>query len=676
MTSYILMNIFKITYPPQLPVSREIDKIKQLVIANQIIIVCGETGSGKTTQLPKMLYEMGFADNGIIGHTQPRKVAARTISHRINHEIQEANQSSTTNQSLNPQQSQQNNEHTVINPLNIVGYKVRFNDKTQQHTKIKLMTDGILLQEIAHDKLLRRYSALIIDEAHERSLNIDFILGYLKTIIKGRPDLKIIITSATIDNQKLSKYFNNAPVIDVEGKTYPVDIIYQPQEENNLNNAIYQAIESCLAVEQGNILVFLPGEREIKDCLGYLRKTTLRRYELLPLFSRQNEAEQNLVFNQNGNLKIIVTTNVAETSLTIPGVRFVIDSGIARIKRYNVRNRVEQLLVEPIAKSSSKQRAGRAGRTSHGMCIRLFSEEDFNLRPEFSDPEIIRSNLANVILKLIGLKLGNPLDFQFLDMPVSQAYNDGFKTLFQLQAISEDNRITPIGRLLVKIPLDANLARILIAAGSEFNCLADALIIVSFLAIIDPRETPMDVQQLAREKHRIWANKKSDFVAILNLWNWYNKEVEHKKSNKKLQEKCYGQFLSFLRMREWHELHSQLKEIMYNLGFKEEKSVSLSQEDTIELSPDNYQRLHQALLCGLLNNIGHKDLVEDFYVGTNNKKFIFHPVSQVDKSKWVVSAILSQTTRLYARTNAYIEPIWLIPLTVHLAKHTYSNETW
>src|SRR6185437_10384801 len=316
------------------------------------------------------------------------------------------------------------------------------------------------------------------------------------------------------------------------------------------------------------------------------------------------------------------------------------------------------------------------GRTSHGMCVRLFSEEDFNLRPEFNDPEIIRSNLANVILRLIGLKLGNPLDFPFLDMPVSQAYNDGFKTLFQLQAINEDNRITPIGAQLVKIPLDANLARILIAAGSEFNCLADALIIVSFLAIIDPRETPMDVQQLARERHRIWANKKSDFVAILNLWNWYNREVEHKKSNKKLQEKCYGQFLSFLRMREWHELHSQLKEIMHNLGFKEDLGVSSNSEDNVELSMDNYQRLHQALLSGLLNNIGHKDLVEDFYVGTNNKKFIFHPVSQVDKSKWIVSAILSQTTRLYARTNAYIEPTWLIPLTTHLAKHTYSNETW
>lgn len=659
------MDPLKITYPPQLPVSREIDKIKQLVMSHPVVIVCGETGSGKTTQLPKMLYEMGFAQNGIIGHTQPRKVAARTISHRINQEIHEANQT----YSPDP-------ETVVSNFPNIVGYKVRFTDKTQAHTKIKLMTDGILLQEISRDKLLRGYSALIIDEAHERSLNIDFILGYLKTIIARRPDLKIIITSATIDNQKLSKYFNNAPVIDVEGKTYPVDIIYQPMIDNNLNNAIYQAVESCLAVEEGNILVFLPGEREIKDCLAYLRKTTLRRHELLPLFSRQNEAEQNLVFTANGRVKIIATTNVAETSLTIPGIRFVIDSGIARIKRYNVRNRVEQLLVEPVAKSSSKQRTGRSGRTSHGMCVRLFSEEDFNLRPEFNDPEIIRSNLANVILRLIGLKLGDPLDFPFLDMPATNAYSDGFKTLFQLQAITAESKITSIGELLVKIPLDANLARILIAAGGEFNCLADALIIVSFLAIIDPRETPIDFQQLARERHQIWANKKSDFVAILNLWNWYNREVEHKKSNKKLQEKCYGQFLSFLRMREWHELYSQLKEIMHNLGFKESQNSPVHQEENIELSADNYQRLHQALLSGLLNNIGHKDLVQDFYIGTNNKKFIFHPTSQVDKSKWVFAAALSQTARLYARTNAYIEPGWLIPLTTHLAKCTYSHEIW
>ncbi len=637
-----------------MPVSREIDAIRQLISKNPVVIVCGETGSGKTTQLPKLLYEMGYSKDALIGHTQPRKVAARTITHRINQEIREANnikdQSNAT--------------------LDIVGYKVRFHDKTYGHTAIKLMTDGILLQEISSDRLLSKYKAIIIDEAHERSLNIDFILGYLKTILNKRPDLKIIITSATIDNQKLSKYFNNAPVINVEGKTYPVDIIYQELgEENNLNATIYQAIESCYALYSGNVLVFLPGEREIKECISYLGKTNLRRNEILPLFSRQNEAEQNLVFSENGKQKIIVTTNVAETSLTIPGVKFVIDSGLARVKRYNIRNRVEQLQVEPISKASSKQRSGRAGRTSHGMCIRLFSEQEFNLRPEYTDPEIIRSNLANVILRLIGLKLGDPLTYPFLDLPQNTAYNDGFKTLFQLSALNDYNQITDIGRLLVKIPIDVNLAKILLSGAREFNCLTEVLIIVSFLSISDPREVPLEHQQLARERHQIWANKKSDLVVILNLWNWYHDELENKKSTKKLIEKCYSQFLSYPRMREWYELHSQLKDVMGNLGYNDTNALNVNTDES-------YQRLHQALLCGFLNNIGQKDSVEDFYIGTNGKRIIIHPSSQITKPKWMVSSSLNQTTKLYARINAYIESQWLLSMTTHLVKYNYSNETW
>ena len=637
-----------------MPVSREIDAIRQLISKNQVVIVCGETGSGKTTQLPKLLYEMGYSKDALIGHTQPRKVAARTITHRINQEIREAN----------------NIKDQSNSTFDIVGYKVRFHDKTYGHTAIKLMTDGILLQEISSDRLLSKYKAIIIDEAHERSLNIDFILGYLKAILNKRPDLKIIITSATIDNQKLSKYFNNAHVISVEGKTYPVDIIYQELgEENNLNATIYQAIESCYALDSGNVLVFLPGEREIKDCISYLGKTNLRRNEILPLFSRQNEAEQNLVFNENGKQKIIVTTNVAETSLTIPGVRFVIDSGLARVKRYNVRNRVEQLQVEPISKASSKQRAGRAGRTSHGMCIRLFSEQDFNLRPEYTDPEIVRSNLANVILRLIGLKLGDPLTYPFLDLPQNTAYNDGFKTLFQLRALNDDNQITDIGRLLVKIPIDVNLAKILLSGAREFNCLAEALIIVSFLSISDPREVPLEHQQLARERQQIWANKKSDLVVILNLWNWYHTELENKKSTKKLIEKCYYQFLSYSRMREWHELYSQLKDVTGSLGYTDTKVLNVNTDES-------YQRLHQALLCGFLNNIGQKDSVEDFYIGTNAKRILIHPSSQITKPKWMVSSSLNQTTKLYARINAYIESQWLLPMTTHLVKYNYSNETW
>ena len=637
-----------------MPVSREIDAIRQLINKNPVVIVCGETGSGKTTQLPKLLYEMGYSKDALIGHTQPRKVAARTITHRINQEIREANNI----------KDQSNSIH------DIVGYKVRFHDKTYGHTAIKLMTDGILLQEISSDRLLSKYKAIIIDEAHERTLNIDFILGYLKAILNKRPDLKIIITSATMDNQKLSKYFNNAPVINVEGKTYPVDIIYQELgEENNLNATIYQAIESCYALDSGNVLVFLPGEREIKECIRYLEKTNLRRNEILPLFSRQNEAEQNLVFSENGKQKIIVTTNVAETSLTIHGVRFVIDSGLARVKRYNVRNRVEQLQVEPISKASSKQRSGRAGRTSHGTCIRLFSEQEFNLRPEYTDPEIIRSNLANVILRLIGLKLGDPLTYPFLDLPQNNAYNDGFKILFQLKALNNDNQITDIGRLLVKIPIDVNLAKILLSGARECNCLAEVLIIVSFLSISDPREVPLEHQKLARECHQIWANKKSDLVVILNLWNWYHDELENKKSTKKLIEKCYSQFLSYPRMREWHELHSQLKYVMGNLGYNDSKALNVNTDES-------YQRLHQALLCGFLNNIGQKDSVEEFYIGTNGKRILIHPSSQITKPKWLVSSSLNQTTKLYARVNAYIESQWLLPMTTHLVKYNYSNETW
>lgn len=654
-----LKNIFKISYPEQLPVSQEIEAIRRLINANKLVIVCGETGSGKTTQLPKLLYEMGFASKGIIGHTQPRKVAARTIMHRINFEIHEAN-----TDLVNEYQKNSLNSST----LDIVGYKVRFQDKTHKNTAIKLMTDGILLQEIGHDHYLRQYSALIIDEAHERSLNIDFILGYLKTILKKRPDLKVIITSATIDNQKLSKFFDNAPVINVQGKTYPVDIIYQElNESEELNAAIFKAIESCYFVDDGNVLVFLPGEREIKDCISFLRKTSLKHCEILPLFSRQNEIEQNLVFTQNGQRKIIVTTNVAETSLTIPGIKFVIDSGLARVKRYNIRNRVEQLLIEPVSKASSKQRAGRAGRTSPGMCIRLFTENEFNLRKEYTDPEIIRSNLANVILRLIGIRLGNPQTFPFLDLPLNTAYNDGFKTLYQISAIDEANAITNLGKQLVKIPLDVYLARMLIAASTEFDCLNEVTIIVAFLAIIDPREIPIEYQHEAREKHQIWADKKSDFVAVLNLWNWYNEEVSHKKSNKKLQEKCYAHFLSYQRMREWHELYGQLKEVMGNLGYTSTKTHDLT-------NIDNYRRVHQSLLSGLLNNIGQKDLVEDLYVGTQGKRFILHPSSQITKSKWVMSANLSQTSRLFARINAYIEPDWLVPLTRHLVKFNYSSE--
>ncbi|MFO0320180.1 MAG: ATP-dependent RNA helicase HrpA, partial [Neisseriaceae bacterium] len=642
----------KIIYPQNLPVSHEIDNIKKLVVNNQVIIVCGETGSGKTTQLPKMLYDMGYAQEGRIGHTQPRKVAAKSIARRIGEEL--------------------GNEH-------IVGYKVRFHDKTSPDTKIKLMTDGILLQEIQTDKFLKQYKALVIDEAHERSLNIDFILGHVKNIIDKRPDLKVIITSATIENEKFSKFFNDAPIINVEGKTFPVDIVYQPFEEDdeiNLNSTIHKAIESCFEIELGNVLVFLPGEREIKDCISFLKKTRLNRYQLLALFSRQNEYEQNLVFHDDGLLKVIVTTNVAETSITIPGIKYVIDSGLARIKRYNSRTRVEQLQIERISQSSAKQRAGRAGRLSHGMCVRLYSEQDFNLRDQYTTAEILRSNLANVILRLISFKLGSPLTFPFLDKPENKAFNDGFKTLYQLNAINKDNNITELGRKISLIPIDVNLSRMLYSAAFEYNVIDEVLIIVTLLAVVDPREYPLELQTKVREAQALWEDKDSDFITILNLWNWYKHELLHKKSQRKLRENLHDKFLNANRMREWHELHGQLKELMKNLGakFQEQHPFENSKNVLKPASVYNYQYIHQALLTGLLSNIGQKDLVENYYIGTQGKKFFIHPISVINKAKWICSASLTQTTKLYARMNAKILPEWLVPLTKHLVKYVYSDE--
>ncbi len=640
-----LISQTKISYPEELPVSREVTTIKEIIAKNQVTIVCGETGSGKTTQLPKILLDLGLGKNGVIGHTQPRRIAAKSLASRIASELGNEN-----------------------NTSGLVGYKMRFHDKTERHTAIKLMTDGILLQEIQQDKLLLQYSALIIDEVHERSLNIDFILGYLKGLLAKRDDLKIVITSATIENEKLSKFFNNAPVINVSGKTYPVDIIYQPLDEDkdnlNIHQGIYQAICALLNIERGNGLIFLPGEREIKDCLSFLRKTELKHYELLPLYSRQSNEEQAQIFNNNGKLKIILATNIAETSLTIPGIKFVIDTGIARVKRYSVRNRVEQLQIETVSQASSRQRAGRAGRISHGICVRLFSEDEFKLRKEFTEPELLRSNLANVILKLLSLNLGDPTSFQFLDMPENKAFNDGFRTLFQVGAIDEDNQITPIGRKLANIPLDIQLARVLVAAAEKYNCLAEALVICSFLAIQDPREYPLEHQQLSAERHSIWADKDSEFNLILNLWQWYHNELAHKKSNRKLLEVCHKQFVSLLRLKEWHELHRQLKEVMLGHGYKANQL------------PASYQELHLAILTGFVVNIGQKDLVENHYQGTNSKKFYLHPSVKIASSKWVVAASLVETSRLYARNAAKIETEWLNGIANHLYKYTYHGEQW
>lgn len=643
---HTLIQNIKIIYPSELPVSREVEGIKKLIEENQIIIICGETGSGKTTQLPKILLEMGYASRGLIGHTQPRRIAAKSLSNRISQEL-----------------------HCNDNEISLVACKMRFTDSTRPSTAIKLMTDGILLQEIQNDKLLLQYSAIIIDEVHERSLNIDFILGYLQQLVKRRPDLKIIITSATLENEKLAKFFGTDAIINVSGKTYPVDIVYQAYQDEDdddisLNNAIYKAIVAALEVERGNGLVFLPGEREIKHCLQYLRKTELKSYEILPLFARQNNEDQTQIFNNDGKLKIILATNIAETSLTIPGIKFVIDTGLARVKRYSVRNRVEQLQIENISQASSKQRAGRAGRTSQGLCVRLFSEIEFNQRKSYTEPELLRSNLANVILRLLSLNIGEVSTFPFLDAPENKSFNDGFRTLHQVGAIDEQNKITVTGHKLAKIPVDVQLAKILLASAEKFASLKESLVIVSFLAIQDPREFPIEHQQLVRERHSIWADKKSEFMQILNLWKWYHEELQHKKSNKKLIEVCHKHFLSVVRMREWRELYRQLKETLIGLGYKENGTDS------------SYENIHRSILSGFVVNIGQKDIVEKHYISTNSRKFYLHPSAQLDAAKWMVSSNLVETTRLYARNSAAIEPEWLNGIANHLYKYTYTNCHW
>lgn len=638
-------------YPKHLPISNYLGEIKYTIQNNQVVIISGETGSGKTTQLPKLLLELGYAKDLLIGHTQPRRLATKTISHRIAKELD-------------------NND--------VVAYKIRFQDTIKSSTKIKLMTDGILLQEIQNDRLLSKYSALIIDEAHERSLNIDFILGFLKQLIIKRTDIKIIITSATIENIKFSSFFNLAPIVNVPGKVYPVDIIYQPLDNDledgllNLNEAIYKALS--IHFKNGVALVFLPGEREIKDCIHYLKRTNLNKYQILPLFSRQNEQEQNLIFKTNLS-KIIISTNIAETSLTIDGVVLVVDTGLAKVKRYNFRTKVEQLQIEKISQASCIQRTGRAGRVMNGTCIRLFSLEDFNLRVKYPDPEIYRSNLTNVILKLLVLKLGKIQEFPFIDAPINKHFNDGYRTLYELKAIDETMNITNFGKDIAKIPIDAFLSTMLINAVKLNNpdILQYVLIITSFLSIMDPREYFKEYQDTIINKQRIWQDDKSDFISILNLWIWIVENINNKKSNKSLQDKFKEHFLSYTRIKEWIELHNQLKEIL-TIYFKIKISSTLINVNTIN---SNYQIIHTIILTGIITNFGKKDEKGNYYNSTNNRKFFIHPSSLINKNcRWVCALQLILTSKLYARINAYIEPKWLLSISSHLSKFTISHEHW
>ena len=643
-----LQGLPKVTYPPQLPVSEKKDDIKAAIAAHQVVIIAGETGSGKTTQIPKICLELGRGVAGMIGHTQPRRLAARSVCDRIAEELQ-------------------------CQVGNQVGYKIRFGDHTNDNTFVKLMTDGILLAEIQQDRFLNQYDTLIIDEAHERSLNIDFLLGYLKQLLPKRPDLKLIITSATIDPQRFSKHFFNAPVIEVSGRTYPVETRYRAVSEQDDKDAdqlqgIFDAVEELYQEPPGDILIFLNGEREIRDTADALEKLKLPHTEVLPLYARLSAAEQNRIFQSHAGRRIVLATNVAETSLTVPGIRYVIDPGTARLSRYSYRSKVQQLPIEAISQASANQRKGRCGRVAAGICIRLYSEEDFNSRPEFTDPEILRTNLASVIMQMLALGLGDIAAFPFLQRPDSRFVNDGIKLLEELGAIPAQRgkgglKLTELGRKLARLPIDPRLARMVLFAA-ENGGLNELLVLSAALSIQDPRERPLDKQQKADQYHARFADPDSDFASWLKLWQ-YLQEQQDALSNNQFRRLCRQEFLNYLRVREWQDLNTQLTQLMQEQGYK------------LNPQPAGYQVIHQAVLSGLLGQIGFKDSDAD-YLGPRQTRFFVFPGSHLfkRKPKWVAAAEWVETSKLYARTLAKIEPEWIEPLAQHLVTRSYSEPHW
>ena len=676
-----------------LPVHEKLEEIKKAIAENQITIICGETGSGKTTQLPKICLELGRGAAGLIGHTQPRRLAARSVAERIAEELKSEIGSA-------------------------VGYKVRFTDHTSRDACVKLMTDGILLAETQTDRYLATYDTIIIDEAHERSLNIDFLLGYLKQLLPRRPDLKVIITSATIDAERFSQHFNGAPVLEVSGRTYPVEILYRPltskdedDAEVELTDAIVNAADELARYGEGDILVFLPGEREIREAAEALRKSTLRRNdEILPLFARLSHAEQHKIFHPTGaKRRIVLATNVAETSLTVPGIKYVIDTGLARVKRYSARAKVEQLHVEKISQAAARQRSGRCGRVSAGVCIRLFSEEDFNSRTEFTDPEIVRSNLAAVILRMAALKLGDVAAFPFLEAPDQRYINDGFQVLLELGAVNEHNGLTKLGEQMARLPIDPKIARILLAA-KKHDCMAEILVIASALSIQDPRERPLEARDAAAKAHERFTDKQSDFLAYLNIWDSFQRERDKGLSNKQLVQWCRQYFLSHLRMREWRELHHQLAQTAIEMGLTtkevafrrppevrqltssenagdQDLSAKLKQKQLdkkqhraqIRAAKEaGYEQIHRALLTGLIANVGMKSPDGNDYTGARGSRFHLFPASALFKAKpkWVMAAELVETTKLYARDVAAIQPEWIEQEAPHLVRYHYFEPHW
>ncbi len=659
---------FTIEFPESLPVSARRHEIEAAIASHQVVIVCGETGSGKTTQLPKIALSMGrgkcnarAGEKGrLIGHTQPRRIAASSVATRIAEELR--------------------------TPLGeVVGYKVRFHDRLSRNASVKLMTDGILLAETQTDPLLQAYDTLIIDEAHERSLNIDFLLGYIKQILPRRPDLKVIVTSATIDADRFARHFESArgpaPVIMVSGRTFPVEQRWRPFEESrdyDLNDAIADGVDELWrgGAHSGDILVFLPGEREIREAADHLRKhlshvPALRSAEVLPLFARLSAAEQDQIFKPHGQRRIVLATNVAETSLTVPGIRYVIDAGTARIKRYSLRSKVEQLLVEPISQAAANQRAGRCGRVADGICIRLYDEADFNARPRFTDPEILRSSLASVILRMKSLHLGHVEDFPFLEAPTRRAITDGYQLLNELGAVDDLNELTALGTELAKLPLDPRVGRMILEARSR-NALDEVLVIASALSVQDVRERPLEAQAQADQAHAKFDDEKSEFTSYLKLWKWLEEArggkagASHKLSNRQYEALLRQNFVSVRRVREWRDIHSQLHTVVAEHGWK------------LNSLPASYEQLHLSMLSGLLGNIGCKHETEDVYLGARGIKFHRHPGAHLSKrpGRWIVCAELVETARLFGRGIAAIEPQWLEQVGAHLLKKQLLEPHW
>jgi len=632
-------------FPEILPVSARRQEIATAIQNSQVVIVCGDTGSGKTTQIPKICLGLGRGIDGFIGHTQPRRIAARTIASRIAEELK-----SELGQA--------------------VGYKIRHSDKTGADTYIKLMTDGILLAELQQDRLLSTYDTLIIDEAHERSLNIDFILGYLRNILPQRPDLKIIITSATIDVNRFSEHFFNAPVVEVSGRTYPVDVWYRPIDEDNeaddeteRENAILSAINELNAVERGDVLIFLEGEREIHETSKFLEKQNLANTDVLPLYARLNSSRQSKIFRPHKRRHIVLSTNVAETSLTIPGIRFVIDVGYARISRYSHRSKVQRLPVEKISRASAEQRKGRCGRVADGICVRLYSEMDFEQRQEFTDPEIMRTNLASVILQMKALRMGNIEHFPFIDKPDKRFIKDGLRLLTEISAINAKGHLTKSGKWIARLPIDPRMGRMLIAAN-DWHCLSEMLIIVSALSIQSPKERPQEAQEKADKTHAEFEDDHSDFLWYVNFWNFYRKQAK-KLSKGQLRKMCGQKFVSYLRMLEWQEIHRQLSRLTADMNLSRNSQAA------------EYQNIHCALLSGLLSHVAVKTDTNEYLGARNIKLHIFPGSGQFSKTpKWMVAAELAETTRLYARVVAKIDSQWLLNVGKHLLQRNYSEPYW